>query len=125
MKPVSEPRCPSNRCLKSFPDGPLNLLLEFQLLLRPSWPSWFEEIIRYKESNPAHLVDAVYECPHCHLVWTQPSSKRSDAGFQADPKGYHRRDPDRLDPIPPGVQMKDPSGHMVAEGSGKRPGGKR
>jgi hypothetical protein len=122
MKFVSEPGCPSNQCRKSFGrDGPLSLLV---LYAQPTpRPEWFKEIIRYKESNPEHLVDAVYECPYCHLVWTQPSN--FDPGFRADPKGYHRSDPDRLDPIPLGVQMKDPGGHWVDEGRGKYSRGKR
>src|SRR5216684_5859842 len=96
-----DPTCPSDQCLKSLGrDGPLDLLfLLAQQIPRPEWPEWFEEIIRYKGSNPEHLVDAVYECPHCHLVWTQPPNY--DAGFHASPKGYHRSDPDRLDPVPP------------------------
>jgi hypothetical protein len=124
MRFVPEPRCPSDRCLKSFGrDGPSSLLvLLAQRTPRREWPGWFEEIIRYKESNPEHLVDEVYECPYCHLVWTQPHS--SHPGFRADPKGYRRSDPDRLDPIPPGVEMKGPGGHWVAEGRGKYRRGK-
>jgi hypothetical protein len=55
MKFVSEPRCPSNRCLKSFRNnGPLSLLT------LPPRPSWLEEIIFYKKANLEHLTDSVY-----------------------------------------------------------------
>jgi hypothetical protein len=120
MRFVSEPRCPNSQCSRSFArDGPISLLAALaQLTPRPEWPEWFEEIMRYKEAHPEHLVDAVYECPYCSLVWTQPSN--FDVGFRATPKGYHRSNPERLDPVRRGVRMKDPGGHMVAEGKGKR-----
>jgi len=119
MRFVSEPRCPSDRCLKSFRmQGPIPLITLFRELPRESWPAWFAEIIAYKEAVPEHLTDAVYECPYCHLVWIQPSN--FDAGFRAMPRGYRRSDPDRLEPVPAGVRIREPEGHMVAEARGKR-----
>ena len=122
MKFVSEPRCPSSQCLKPLDRNRaasvVDLVGPYGDLPRSSWPIWFEEIIRYKETNADHLIDKVLECPYCHLVWTQPEN--FDTGFRAKPKGYHRGNPDRLDPVSPGVQMKDPKGRMVAEGKGKR-----
>src|SRR5580692_6693220 len=43
MKFVSEPKCPSEECSKSFGrDGPLDLLfLVARLVPRPEWPKWF------------------------------------------------------------------------------------
>jgi hypothetical protein len=120
MRFVSAPRCPSDQCLRSFArDGPISLLAVLaQSTPRAEWPEWFEEIICYKSSKPEHLVDPVYECPDCHLVWIQPSN--FDPGFHAMPRGYHRSNPDRLDPVPPSVHMRDPGGRMVADGRGKR-----
>src|ERR1035438_9580191 len=122
MRPVSDLRCPSSRCLESFRiAGPISLQGQFQHLPRPSWPKWFEEIICYKESNPDHLVDPVYECPACQVVWTQPSS--FDAGFHAVLWGYNRGDTERLEPVPVGVQATDPTVRRVAEAPSKRGGG--
>jgi hypothetical protein len=117
MRFASEPRCPSTQCLKSFGrEGPIPLLA---VLAQPTpRPEWFEKIVRYKETHSEHLVDAVYECPYCRLVWTQPNNFAP--GFRAVRWGFRRENPERLEPIPPSVRMKDPEGHMVAEGKGKR-----
>jgi hypothetical protein len=117
MKFIPKQSCPSNQCLKSLGrDGPIALLaVSAQATPRQEW---FEELIRFKKAHPEHLTDGIYECPYCHLVWTQPGN--FDPGFRAVPRGYHRSDPDRLDPVPSDVRMKDPSGHLVPEGRGKR-----
>lgn len=103
---VPDLRCPNSECLEKFTLGITTSVLRF------------EQIAEYKRANHDHVTDSVYECPFCHLVWTQSSAV--DPGFHAVPQGFHLDDSIHLLPIPDDVHMVEPGGHRVSRGRSKR-----
>lgn len=109
MRTISKPRCPNSQCLKSFRDR-LRPVREWE----PPRPKWFEDLVGEKSGGDAQLPHSVFECPYCHVVWTQPSN--FDPGFRAVLRGCDRGNPARLEPVPPDAKAIDPPVKRVAEG---------
>jgi hypothetical protein len=112
VRNVSDPRCPSSVCGRQFRDAPRSLL-------DPDVPrpAWLDSLIAGQ--GPEHSTDLAFRCPHCGIVWTQPGSAL--VGFSAVLRGYDRGDPERLEPVPPGVRAVDPPARRVAERPNRQP----